>query len=126
MGLLDGLLGNASEIDPGQVQQEFAQILAPNERVERAYVLIRDYFVFTDKRLVFVDKQGLTGSKVAYHSIPYRSITHFAIETAGAFDLDAELKIWISGQPVPFQRQFNKKLSIYTVQSVLASYVLNK
>lgn len=124
MGLLDGLLGNASEIDPGQVQQEFAQILAPNERVERAYVLIRDYFVFTDKRLVFVDKQGLTGSKVAYHSIPYRSITHFAIETAGAFDLDAELKIWISGQPVPFQRQFNKKLSIYMVQSVLASYVL--
>ena len=124
MGLLDGLMGNASEIDPGQVQQEFAQILAPNERVERAYVLIRDYFVFTDKRLVFVDKQGLTGSKVAYHSIPYRSITHFAIETAGAFDLDAELKIWISGQPVPFQRQFNKKLSIYMVQSVLASYVL--
>ena len=124
MGLLDGLLGNASEIDPGQVQQEFAQILAPNERVERAYVLIRDYFVFTDKRLVFVDKQGLTGSKVAYHSIPYRCITHFAIETAGAFDLDAELKIWISGQPVPFQRQFNKKLSIYMVQSVLASYVL--
>ena len=124
MGLLDGLLGNASEIDPAQVQQEFAQILAPNERVERAYVLIRDYFVFTDKRLVFVDKQGLTGSKVAYHSIPYRSITHFAIETAGAFDLDAELKIWISGQPVPFQRQFNKKLSIYMVQSVLASYVL--
>ena len=124
MGLLDGLMGNASEVDPGQVQQEFAQILAPNERVERAYVLIRDYFVFTDKRLVFVDKQGITGSKVAYHSIPYRSITHFAIETAGAFDLDAELKIWISGQAVPFQRQFNKKLSIYVVQSVLASYVL--
>jgi hypothetical protein len=124
MGLLDGLMGNASEIDAAKVQQEFAQILAPNERVERAYVLIRDYFVFTDKRLVFVDKQGITGSKVAYHSIPYRSITHFAIETAGAFDLDAELKIWISGQPVPFQRQFNKKLSIYTVQSVLASYVL--
>ena len=126
MGLLDGLMGNASEIDPGQVQQEFAQILAPNERVERAYVLIRDHFVFTDKRLVFVDRQGITGSKVAYHSIPYRSITHFAIETAGAFDLDAELKIWISGQAVPFQRQFNKKLSIYAVQSVLASYVLNK
>ena len=124
MGLLDGLMGNASEVDAGQVQAEFAQILAPNERVERAYVLIRDYFVFTDKRLVFVDKQGLTGSKVAYHSIPYRSITHFAIETAGAFDLDAELKIWISGQPAPFQRQFNKKLSIYVVQSVLASYVL--
>lgn len=124
MGLLDGLMGNASEVDTGQVQQEFAQILAPNERVERAYVLIRDYFVFTDKRLVFVDKQGITGSKVEYHSIPYKSITHFSIETGGHFDLDAELKIWISGAAAPFQKQFNKRLSIYEVQSVLASYVL--
>jgi len=124
MGLLDGMLGNASKIDPAKIQQEFAQILAAGERVEHAYQLIRDYFVFTDKRFVIVDKQGMTGSKVAYHSIPYKSITHFSIETAGAFDLDAELKIWISGAPAPFQRQFNKKLSIYEVQAVLASYVL--
>ena len=124
MGLLDGLLGNASELEPSKVQAEFAQILAPNERVEKAYVLIRDSFVFTDKRLVFVNRQGLSGKKVEYHSIPYKSITHFSIETAGTFDMDAELKIWISGQPMPFQQTFNKKLSIYQVQAVLASYVL--
>lgn len=124
MGLLDGLLGNASKIDSAQVQQEFAKILAPGESVEHAYKLIRDYFVFTDKRLVLVDKQGLTGSKVAYHSIPYRSVTHFSIETAGTFDLEAELKIWISGAPMPIQKTFNKQLSIYEVQSVLAAYVL--
>jgi hypothetical protein len=124
MGLLDGMLGNAAKIDPAKIQQEFAQILAPNERVEHAYQLIRDYFVFTDKRFVIVDKQGMTGKKVEYHSIPYRSITHFSIETAGSFDLDAELKVWVSGASAPFQRQFNKKLSIYEVQAVLASYVL--
>jgi hypothetical protein len=124
MGLLDGMLGNASKIDVSKIQQEFAQILAPGERVEHAYQLIRDYFVFTDKRLVLVDKQGMTGSKVEYHSIPYRSITHFSVETGGTFDLDAELKIWISGKPDPVQKQFNKKLSIYEVQAVLASYVL--
>lgn len=124
MGLLDGMLGNASKIDPQTIQQEFAQILAPGEKVEHAYQLIRDYFVFTDKRFVLVDKQGLTGSKVSYHSIPYRSITHFSVETAGTFDLDAELKIWISGTAVPVQKQFNKRLSIYEVQTVLASYVL--
>lgn len=124
MGLLDGMLGNASEIDAAKVQQEFKQILAPAEKVERAYQLIRDYFIFTDKRLVLVDKQGLTGSKVEYHSIPYKSITHFSIETAGTFDLEAELKIWISGTATPVQKQFNKRLSIYEVQSVLASYVL--
>ena len=124
MGLLDGVLGNASEIDPSKVAQEFQQILAPGEKVERAYQLIRDYFVFTDKRLVFVNKQGLTGKKVDYHSIPYKSITHFSIETGGGFDLDAELKIWVSGTATPFTQEFNKKLSIYAVQSVLASYVL--
>ena len=124
MGLLDGMLGNASKVDPTRIQQEFSQILSPGENVEHAYQLIRDYFVFTNKRLVLVDKQGMTGSKVEYHSIPYRSITHFSIETAGTFDLDAELKIWITGTPTPIQKQFNKKLSVYEVQAVLASYVL--
>ena len=117
-------MGNASKIDPSKIQEEFSQILAPGERVEHAYQLIRDYFVFTDKRFVLVDKQGLTGSKIAYHSIPYKSITHFSIETGGTFDMDAELKIWISSTAEPIQKQFNKKLSIYEVQAVLASYVL--
>ena len=124
MGVLDSMLGNASKIDPAKIQQEFSQVLAPGERVEHAYQLIRDYFVFTDKRLVLVDKQGMTGNKVEYHSILYKSVTHFSVETAGPFDLDAELKIWISGLPMPFQKRFNKKLSVYEVQGVLASYVL--
>jgi hypothetical protein len=124
MGLLDGMLGNASKIDAATIQAEFSQILAPGEKVEHAYQLIRDYFVFTDRRFILVDKQGLTGSKVEYHSIPYRSITHFSIETGGTFDLDAELKIWIAGTAAPIQKTFNKKLSIYEVQAVLASYVL--
>lgn len=124
MGLLDGLLGNASKIDPAKIEQEFGRILAPGEVVEHAYKVIRDYFVFTDKRLVLVDKQGLTGSKMEYHSIPYKSIVHFSVETAGSFDMDAELKIWLSGTPSPIQKQFNKHLSIYEVQSILAAYVL--
>jgi hypothetical protein len=124
MGLLDGMLGNASKIDAAKIQQEFSQVLAPGEQVEHAYQLVRDYFVFTNKRLVLVDKQGMTGSKVDYHSIPYKGITHFSVETAGHFDLEAELKIWISGMSAPVQKQFNKRLSIYEVQAVLASYVL--
>lgn len=124
MGLIDGIMGNASKIDAAKIQQEFNKILATGEQVEHAYQLIRDYFVFTNKRLVLVDKQGLTGSKMEYHSIPYRSITHFSVETGGHFDLDAELKIWVSGVTAPIQKQFNKKLSIYEVQSVLAGYVL--
>ena len=120
------MLGNASKIDASKIQQEFSRILTQNERVEHACQLIRDYFVFTNLRFVMVDKQGLTGHKVEYHSIPYKSITHFSIETAGTFDLDAELKIWISGRADPFQKTFNKILSIYEVQTVLADYILRK
>jgi hypothetical protein len=123
MGLLDGLMGHASKIDLAKIADEFGQVLAPGERVEHAYQVLRDYFVFTDRRLVLVNKQGITGTKVEYHSIPYRSITHFSVETAGHFDLDAELKIWLSGSATPLQKTFNKRLSIYEVQAVLASYL---
>jgi Bacterial PH domain len=124
MGLLSGLLGNASEVEPSALQAQFAQILTPGEEIQKAYQLIRDMFVFTDKRLIFVNHQGMSGKKVEYQSIPYRSITRFSVETGGAFDLDAELKIWLTGNPTPIELQFNKKLSIYKVQSVLAGYVL--
>ena len=123
MGLLDAMLGNASEIEPQKVEEEFARILAEGERVERAYKLVRDLMVFTNVRLVLVDKQGMTASKVEYHSIPYRSITHFSVETAGHFDLEAELKIWISSAAAPVTKQFGRGLSIYEVQAVLAGYL---
>jgi hypothetical protein len=124
MGLMDGLLGNASEIKIQDIQNELGKLLANGEKIEKAYKLIRDYFVFTDKRLLLVDKQGVTGKKVEYHSIPYKSIIHFSVETAGHLDLDAELKIWLSGMQLPIQKTFNKSLNIYEVQSVLAAYVL--
>ena len=123
MGLLDGLLGNASEVEVGKVQSEFGQLLAPGEQIEKAYVLIRDVMLFTNRRLILVDKQGMTGAKVEYHSVPYKSVTTFSVETAGHFDLDAELKIWVSGRAEPFSKTFRKGLSIYTVQAVLAGYV---
>ena len=123
MGLLDGLLGNAAEVDAEKMQAEFGEILAPGEQVEKAYVVIRDAMLFTNRRLILVDKQGLTGSKIEYHSLPYRAITHFSIETAGHFDLDADLKIWVSGRTEAFTTSFKKGLSIYAVQAVLAGYV---
>lgn len=124
MGIFDGMIGNASEVSVAEVQREYAKVLASTEKIEKAYKLVRDMFIFTNKRLILVDKQGLTGKKVEYHSIPYRSITHFSIETAGHFDLDAELKIWISGNALPLQKQFNRSLNIYELQTVLAEYVL--
>ncbi|CAM3168608.1 PH domain-containing protein [Filibacter tadaridae] len=124
MSIFDGMMGNASEIEVGKVEKEMKDLLSPTEKVEHAYKLIRDLLIFTNKRLILVDKQGVTGKKVEYQSIPYKSVVHFSIETAGTFDLDAELKIWLSGSSVPIQKKFNKSLNIYKVQSVLAEYVL--
>lgn len=73
MTIFDGLLGNATQVELADVQREYARILATGERIERAYKLIRDMFIFTDKRLILVDKQGMTGKKTQYHSIPYKT-----------------------------------------------------
>ncbi len=123
MGILDGLMGNVSEVDVKEVEKELELIVANNERVEKAYKLIRDLIVFTNTRMILIDRQGMTGKKVEYHSVPYKSITHFSVETAGTFDLDAELKIWISGSDQPIQKQFKKDKSIFDVQKALAAYI---
>ncbi|WP_027963333.1 PH domain-containing protein [Halalkalibacillus halophilus] len=123
MGIFDGMMNNASEVDALKVEQEIGELLTSSEQVEHAYKLVRDLFVFTNKRLILIDKQGVTGKKSEYHSVPYKNISHFLIETAGTFDLDAEMKIWISGNSAPIEKTFNKQLNIYKVQSVLAEYV---
>jgi hypothetical protein len=123
MGLLSGITGNASRVDPRKAADEYGRLLANGEQVHAAYQLVRDAFLFTDRRLILVDKQGVTGRKVEYHTIPYKSITHFAVETAGTFDLDAELKIWISSTAEPVTKQFGKGVDVYEVQALLSSFV---
>ena len=123
MGLLGGLMGNASEVDGDKLQQELADVLVAGESVDSAYKVLRDTFVFTNKRLILIDRQGLTGKKVEYLSVPYKSMVSFAVETAGTFDMDSELKIWISSQGV-LQKTFSKGSNIVKVQQSLAKYVL--
>jgi hypothetical protein len=122
MGLLSGLLGNAAEADVADVEKHLEQVLADDERIERAFQLVRDLIIFTNRRLMFVDRQGMTGKKTTYHSIPYRAITNFAVETAGHFDMESELKVWISGQPSPVEKTFSRGNTIFEVQKALATY----
>ena len=123
MGLLSGLLGNASAADAEDAEKGLERVLADGERVEQAFQLIRDLLIFTDRRFILVDRQGVTGLKTEYHSIPYRAITHFSVESAGALDLEAELKVWISGTEQPIQKQFSRGRTIFDVQKALAAHV---
>jgi hypothetical protein len=123
MGLLSALLGHASEADVEEVEQTLEKILADDEQVERAFRLVRDLLIFTNRRFLLVDRQGVTGKKTSYQSIPYRAITCFVVETAGHLDLESELKIWVSSNPTPIQKTFTRGQTIFEVQKALATYV---
>ncbi len=125
MGLFSALIGNAGSIDREVILKDYSRLLITGEDIELGFKLIRDVYIFTSKRLILIEKQGLTGSKIDYKSIAYKSITRFSIETAGPFDLEAELKIWVSSEQLPsIVKQFNRSVDVYEVQRVLATYVL--
>lgn len=125
MGLFSALLGNAGAVSNEELLKNYASLLIDGEEIELGFKLIRDTFIFTSKRLILIDKQGITGSKTAYTFISYKSISRFSVETAGTFELDAELKIWVSSEQNPsINKQFNKSVNVYDVQKVLAYHVL--
>lgn len=124
MGLFNAILGNASSIDIEDVVEQLEGILFPGEKVESAFRVIRDKWVFTDKRLIMIEVQGVTGKKKDYHSIPYKSIVRFSIETNGTFDLDCDMKIWVRSMCEPFERKFGKSEDVRSIQQTLAYHVL--
>lgn len=125
MGLFASLMGNAGVVSQEELTRDYGRILTEGEVMELGFKLIRDTFIFTSKRLILVDKQGITGSKTEYLSIAYKSISRFSIETTGTFDLEAELKIWISSEPNPsIVKRFDRSVNVYDVQKVLAHHAL--
>ncbi|MBC3542184.1 PH domain-containing protein [Rufibacter sediminis] len=125
MGLFSAIMGNAGAVNQETLRRDFGKLLAEGEEIELGFKLIRDTFIFTSKRLILIEVQGLTGSKVEYLSISYKSISRFSVETAGTFELDAELKIWVSSEQEPsIRKKFNKAVNVYEVQKVLALHIL--
>jgi Bacterial PH domain len=125
MGLLNALLGNSTEVSSESVANEFAPILIEGETIIKSFKLIRDMFVFTNKRLILVDKQGVTGSKMDFMTIPYKSINYFSKRSASLLDLDAEILIWIKGSENPIQKDFRKGENINDVYKTLSTFVLS-
>lgn len=98
-------------------------LLIQGENVVSAYKGVRDYVIFTTKRVISVNVQGMTGKKKDFSSLPYSKITAFSVETAGVFDLDGELDLWFSGLGhVRFE--FSGKCDIVQIGQLIASYAL--
>ena len=77
--------------------KDILPLLISGEDVVGVYKAIRDYVVFTNKRIISVNVQGMTGKKKDYTTLPYSKVQVFSIETAGVLDMDSELELWFSG-----------------------------
>lgn len=83
---------------PNETYQEaIMPMFVPGEEIISSYRTIRDGVVFTNKRIIAINIQGLTGKKIDYTTLPYSKIQAFSVETAGVIDLDSELDLWFSG-----------------------------
>ncbi|MGF1672899.1 MAG: PH domain-containing protein [Rivularia sp. (in: cyanobacteria)] len=124
MDIFNQFMGNASEVNVEKLQKELSSLMIEGENIHKAFKLIRDLIVFTNKRIILIDKQGMTGKKTEFLSIPYKSIKYFSKETAGNLDLDAEIKVWISGDDLPREFQFKRDNAVDEVYQILSYYIL--
>ncbi|MDD5284721.1 MAG: PH domain-containing protein [Desulfuromonadaceae bacterium] len=124
MGLFTGVSKNSDSSVSKKFHTDYGQLIADGEIIEVGFVVMRDTFLFTNKRLIIVSVQGISGRQIEYLSIPYNKIMKFSVQTGGSFDLDAELKLWIGSETIPLEKKFNKDVNIYEVQKVLASHAL--
>jgi hypothetical protein len=119
-------LFSATDLDNETAASEFQRVLLEGERVLAAFRTIRDSVLLTDLRFIYVNVQGITGSKIEYLSVPWRSIVRFSVETAGSFDLDADVKVWVSGTALPIEVKVSRKSDPNAIQRIMAEHVLGR
>lgn len=121
MSLLNGLLGNYSQLSPQELVAQYGGYLLPNEAVQTGFKLVRDTFIVTDNRIILIDHQGVTGKKTRVASIDLDSIFDVTMETAGTGFDDSELTIHYITSPyyrannintASYKFEFGKKFNL--------------
>lgn len=111
------------EVSVNEGEKLVAPMLVDGETILYAFKTVRDMVLFTNKRIISINVQGITGSKKDFTSMPYSKIQVFSVETAGTFDLDSELTLWFSGVgKVKFE--FKSSFDISAFNKLLGQYVL--
>lgn len=119
----NGTFLKLSKVDIKSVDKDLHRLLINGEHIISAYKGIRDYCVFTDKRVIVVNVQGFTGKKKDFTSMPYSKISVFSVETSGTFDLDAELEMYFSGLgKVKFE--FTGASDIVEIGNIISTFAL--
>ena len=105
------------------VAKDVAQLYVSGEQTVSCYKGMRDYVVFTNKRIFSVNVQGMTGKKKDFTSLPYSKIQAFSVETAGVFDMDSELELYFSGLGM-VKFEFSGASDIVQIGRIIGEYVL--
>lgn len=109
-------------VDECPIPNDVAELLVPGEQPVAAYKTFRDSAIFTTKRMIVRDAQGLTGKKVEVYSLPYSHINMWSSENAGRFDLDAELELWTRAGHIKIKT--GKKVDVRRLDMLIAHSVL--
>jgi len=103
--------------------EKVSELLLDDENVVDAYKSMRDGVVFTDKRIIAINVQGITGSKKDFTTLPYKSIVAFSVETSGTFDIDAELEIYFS-EVGKVRFEFTGQTSMQKISKIISAHLL--
>ena len=105
------------------IPDDITTLLVENEKPVASFATIRDVAVFTNKRLIVKDAQGITGKKIEIYSLPYSSILMWSTENAGKlFDLNAEVELWTKVGKIKIN--LKKDIDIRKFDTLLAQYIL--
>lgn len=118
-----GFFARLKKVSDNEFGKMIEDFMIDGEHIIGTYQSIRDGVIFTNKRIIAINVQGLIGKKKDFTSIPYSKITTYSLETAGTFDLDAELEIYLSGVgKVKFE--FTGSTDVKAICKIISEYTL--
>ena len=110
-------------VDNSSFSDLVSSFFVDDEKIIGTFKGVRDGVVFTNKRIIAINVQGITGKKKDMTSLPYSKIQAFSIETAGSIDLDSELELWFSGLG-KIKLEFISKADISGICKIISSFVI--
>lgn len=120
----NGSLFKLSPVSPESQMERVGPLLVEGECIIAAFKAIRDSVAFTNKRVIAVNVQGLTGKKVDFTTLPYNKLQAYSVETAGTFDFDCELDLFFSGGIGMVRFEIKGNYDIIALSRLIAGYLL--
>ena len=118
---------NLKPIDISDVRNDVNGLLIPGEDIIAAFRTVRDQLIFTNKRIISVDIQGVTGKRKSFTTMPFSKIQYFTIQTPGFMELIPDSEIFImfaDGTTATFE--IKGTVDIGKIGRSISEYVLEK